>query len=112
MAQQDTDLSSSLKEFEVHLNWLKVTTAPFLHASRTPSQVLPLFKDQVPWISTSVTIFRIGHPYKGHSGVLKNVLHGQPTDSGLRIEMQLTYLDPSKPFPLIIVDYGNVIETM
>ncbi|CAA7270364.1 unnamed protein product [Cyclocybe aegerita] len=112
MAQQDTDLSSSLKEFEVHQNWLKVTTAPFLYASRAPSQVLPLFKDQVPWISTSVTIFRIGHPYKGHSGVVKNVLRSQPTDSGLRIEMQLTYLDPSKPFPLIIVDYGDVIETI
>ncbi|CAA7270383.1 unnamed protein product [Cyclocybe aegerita] len=108
----DTDLSSSLKEFEVHWNWLKVTTAPFLYASRAPSQVLPLFKDQVPWIGTSVTIFRIGHPYKGRSGVIKNVLRGQPTDSGLRIKMQLTYLDPSKPFPLIVVDYGNVIETI
>ncbi|CAA7260677.1 unnamed protein product [Cyclocybe aegerita] len=102
--------SSSLKEFKVHMNWLKVTTAPFLLALHAPSQILPLFKDQVPQIGTSVTIFRIGHPYKGHSGVVKNVLCGQPTDSGLRIEMQLTCLDPSKPFPLIIVDYGDVIE--
>jgi len=64
----------------------------------------------VPWISTHVIITKIGSPYKGYRGVVKDVLRCQPTASGLKIVLQLEHLDPSSPFKTIVIDYDDVVE--
>ena len=42
---------------------------------------------------------------------MRDVLRGQDTASGLKIEMKLVHLDPSKPFQTIVIDYDHVVET-
>jgi hypothetical protein len=64
----------------------------------------------VPWIGVHVIITKLGSPLKGYVGVVKDVLCGQDTASGLRIFIQLTHLDPSSPFRTAVVDYDDVVE--
>jgi hypothetical protein len=88
---------------------------PFLHISTSPSSTAdnPLSKaDCVPWIGTHVIITKHGNALKGYVGVVKDVLPGQDTDSGLKIAIQLTRLDPSAPFRTTVVDYDDVVEQM
>jgi hypothetical protein len=89
-----------------------LTAVPFFHTSSTLLKVDDsLFKaDRVPWIGTNVIITKLGHPNKGHVGVVKDVLCGQETASGLRISIQLAHFDPSAPFRTIIVNYDDVVE--
>lgn len=68
--------------------------------------------DRVPWIGTRVVITKLGNPFKGRTGVVKDVLCGQETASGLKIGLQLEYLDPSSPFKSMVVDYDDVVEKM
>lgn len=64
----------------------------------------------MPWIGVHVIITKLGSPLKGYVGVVKDVLCGQDTASGLRIFIQLTHLDPSSPFRTAVVDYDDVVE--
>ena len=64
----------------------------------------------MPWIGTNVIITKPGSPIKGYVGVVKDVLRGQDTASGLKIDIQLVHLDPSSPFRRTIVDYDDVVE--
>jgi hypothetical protein len=64
----------------------------------------------VPWIGTQVIITKFGNALKGYEGVVKDVLRGQRTASGLKVVIQLTRLNPSSPFPTIVVDYDDVVE--
>ena len=66
--------------------------------------------DTVPWISTNVIITKLGSPFKGYAGVVKDVVCGQDTATGLKIVVQLTHLDPSSPFRTTVVDYDDVVE--
>ena len=102
-----------LQRYEFHVNWVKLTTTPFLHTSTTTKADDSLSKaDRVPWLSTHVIITKVGSPYhdKGYIGVVKDVLRGQDTLSGLKIGLQLVHLDPSAPFRTIVVDYDDVVE--
>jgi hypothetical protein len=47
---------------------------------------------------------------KGYPGIIKDVLCNQPTQSGLRVEVQITSLDSTAPFRRIILDYDLVVE--
>jgi hypothetical protein len=90
---------------------LKLTTVPFLHTSSTLKADDSLFKaDRVPWIDTLVIITKIGDPFKGYTGVVKDVLCGQDTASGLKIVLQLEYVGFSTTFKKIVVDYDSVVE--
>ena len=64
----------------------------------------------MPWISTNVIITKLGSPFKGYMGVVKDVLRGQDTASGLKIVIQLAHLNPSAPFQTTVVDYDDVVE--
>jgi hypothetical protein len=64
----------------------------------------------VPWLDTSVIITKLGSPFKGYVGVVKDVLPGQDTASGLKIAIQLVHLDPSAPFRRTVVDYDDIVE--
>ena len=64
----------------------------------------------MPWINTYVIITKLGSPHKGYVGVVKDVLRGQNTASGLKIAIQLAHLDPSAPFKTVIFDYDDVVE--
>ena len=88
-----------------------MTTVPFFHTSSTLKGGDFLFKaDRVPWIGTNVIITKPGSPIKGYVGVVKDVLRGQDTASGLKIDIQLAHLNPSSPFQRTIVDYDDVVE--
>ena len=101
----------ALQRREFHVNWLKLTTVPFFHPSSTLKTDDSLSKaDRVPWIGTNVIITKLGSPIKGYVGVVKDVLRGQDTASGLKIDIQLAHLDPSSPFRRTIVDYDDVVE--
>ena len=64
----------------------------------------------MPWLGTQVIISKVGNPYKGYIGVVKDVLCGQDTASGLKIYLQLERLEASSPFKKIIMDYDDVVE--
>ena len=66
----------------------------------------------MPWIGTHVIITKHGSALKEYAGVVKNVLCGQVTASGLKIAIQLTHLDPLSPFWTTVVDYDDVVEQM
>jgi hypothetical protein len=100
-----------LQRYEFHVNSLKLTTVPFFHTSSTlKADVTSSKADRVPWIGTHVIITTLGSPIKGYVGVVKDVLCGQDTASGLKIDIQLTHLNPSSPFQRTIVDYDDVVE--
>ena len=88
-----------------------MTTVPFFHTLSTLKADDSLSKaDKVPWIGINVIITKLGSPMKGYVGVVKDVLRGQNTASGLKIDIQLAHLDPSSPFRRMIVDYDDVVE--
>ena len=64
----------------------------------------------MPWIGTHVIITKLQNALKGYVGVVKDVLRGQDTASGLKVTIQLTRLDPSSPFRTIVVDYDDIVE--
>ena len=64
----------------------------------------------MPWINTYVIITKLRSPHKGYVGIVKDVLCGQDTASGLKIAIQLVHLDPSAPFKTVIFDYDDVVE--
>jgi len=100
-----------LQQYDCHVNWLKLTAVPFLHASSTSNANDSLSKaDRVPWIGTRVLIAKVGNPLKGYYGDVKDVLPGQNTNSGLKISLQLTHLNSSSPFKPMVVDYDDVVE--
>ena len=49
-------------------------------------------------------------PFKGYYGVVKDVLRGQDTASGLKIVLQLELVGFSTTFRKIVVDYDSVVE--
>src|SRR6202021_470935 len=50
---------------------------------------------------------KLGNPLKGYVGVIKDVLRGQDTVSGLKVVVQLVHLNPSSPFKTTVVDYAK-----
>jgi len=82
-----TALTNFSQKFEIHVNWLKVTTPEVLHApppSNPDDEGLSLARsNQVPWLSQAVLVSKVNHPFKGHQAVVKGVLYGQDTLSGL-----------------------------
>ena len=100
-----------LQWHEFHVNWLKLMTVLFLHTSSILKADDSLSKaDSVPWISTHVIITKLGSPFKGYIGVVKDVLPGQDTASGLKIVLQLEHLTLPSPFKTITIDYDDVVE--
>jgi hypothetical protein len=81
---------------------------PFLHASSELITSDFLFKtDSVPWIGTNDIITKQGNLFKGYVGIVKNVICGQDTASGLKVVVQLTY---SNPLAITVIDYDDVVE--
>jgi hypothetical protein len=89
-----------------------LTDVPYFHPSSPLKKADDCLSkaDRVPWIGTHVIITKVGHPLKGCSGVVKDVLPGQDTASGLKIFVQLTHYNPSAPYMSIHVDYDDVVE--
>ena len=90
-----------------------MTTVPFLHRSLITKADDSLSKgDCVPWIGTVVIITKIGDPFKEYTGVVKDILCGQDTASGLKIVLQLECAGFSTTFKKMIADYDDVVEKM
>ena len=89
---------------------MKSNAVPFLHSSILKANDSLSKADSVPWIGTKVIIMKHGSPLKGYVAIVKDVLRGQDTLSGLRTFVQLLHLDPSAPFKTAIVDYDDVVK--
>jgi hypothetical protein len=88
---------------------LKHANVPFVFGLHpTPADAIPC-TERPPWIDVEIVITR-GHAMKGYPGVVKDVICNQRTPSGLKVVVQITSLDPSAPFRIIIVDYDMVVE--
>jgi hypothetical protein len=88
---------------------LKSTTVPFFHTAPSSKDDDPK-ADRVPWLGTYVIITKRGSPLKGYQGIVKDVLRGHDTASGLKIVIQLVHLDPSAPFKNAVLDFDDVVE--
>ena len=82
---------------------------PFLHSSILKANDLLSKADSIPWIGTKIIITKHGS-LKGYVAIVKDVICGQDTLSGLKTFVQLLHLDPSAPFKTAIVDYDDVVE--
>lgn len=50
------------------------------------------------------------HQMKGHQAIIKDVLCGQKTQSGIQVVIQYTNFDPANPIRKETIDYDNVIH--
>jgi hypothetical protein len=66
----------------------------------------------VPWVGTAVLVAKVKHPLKGYRGLVKNVLCGQETTSGLQVKVQLSHLDPAAPFKTMVFAYDDLVEAV
>jgi hypothetical protein len=71
-----------------------------------------MLSDWVSWIGTTILIPKVKHLLKGYQGLIKNILCGQETLSGLQVEVQLSHLDPTAPFKTMVFDYDDVVEAV
>jgi hypothetical protein len=84
---------------------VKVTSAPFLHASGPSIGRDHLSRrDWTPWIGTEVIITKPGDPFKGVQGIVKDV-------RGPNVEMQISRHNPSNPYQKLVVNYNDIVTT-
>jgi ribosomal protein L24 len=104
-----TALGSCSLQIEAHINLLKHAVVPHVLGTHPrPSNAIPL-SERLPWINTAVFVSG-RHSMRTYPGIVKNVLTGQQTASGLKLQIQPTHMDPNLPFRLITLDYDNVVE--
>jgi len=102
-------LYSCSPQIEVHVNLLKHAAVPrVLGTHPHPSNAIP-GSERIPWINTAVIITG-RHSMRTYPGIVKSVLTGQQTPSGLKLQIQATHIDPNAPFRLLTLDYDNVVE--
>ncbi|PPQ74375.1 hypothetical protein CVT24_000864 [Panaeolus cyanescens] len=128
------DNNNALKlitEYDVHANSVKVSMSPFYQevfasggipittdSNKGKTQTGPQAKlsprhkhvTREAWYHRHVIISKTKNPWKGHKGIVKNVVTGQQTSSGMKIEIELATFDPSHPFKRVTVDYDDILE--
>jgi hypothetical protein len=104
-----TALDSCSRQIEAHVNLLKHAVVPqVLGTHPHPSNAIPR-SEWIPWINTAVIVTG-RHSMRTYSGIVKNVLTGQQTPSGLKVQVQPTCIDSNMPFRLLTLDYDNIVE--
>jgi len=104
-----TALDSCSPQIEAHVNLLKHAVVPHVLGTHPhPSNAIPR-SERIPWINTDVIVTG-RHSMRTYPGIVKSVLTGQQTPSGLKLQIQPTYVDPNTPFRLLTLDYDNVVE--
>jgi hypothetical protein len=101
-------------------NCLKIADAPNRLAPPKTTQALQIVtSNRHPWCGRHVIV--IHGSYRSKPGVVKNVLYGQPTASGYKVEVQLTGYkvevqltgyDPSAPYSMLLLDYDDVVDEL
>lgn len=93
----------------MHVNVLKHTTVPHVFGTQIhPSVAIPR-SERPPWLGTNVIITG-RHALRTRPAIIKDVLCNQPTESGLKVVIEITSLDPNAPFPRLVLDYDSVLE--
>lgn len=77
---------------------MTVTTAPMFLSSISACDNITAKQDKLAWLGISVLIARGGHGSKGLHGIVKDVLLGQKTSSGLQLVIEFEHYSPSTPF--------------
>ena len=100
---------SRFPQIETHVNLLKHTDVPHVLGTHPhPSDPIPQ-AGRIPWINTDVIITG-RHLLRTYPAIVKDVLCGQETPSGLKLVVQLTRLDSNAPFRDVTLDYDDVVE--
>jgi len=96
-------------QIETHVNLLKHAVVPHVLGTHPHlSNAIPR-SERIPWINTAVIVTG-RHSMRTYPGIVKDVLPGQQTPSGLKIQIEPTCVDPNRPFTLLTLDYDNVVE--
>jgi hypothetical protein len=101
-------LDSCSPQIEVHVNLLKHADVPHVLGTHPHPLDIPR-SERIPWINTPVIVTG-RHAMRTYPCIVKTVLTGQKTPSGLKLQIQPTHLDPNAPFRLLTLDYDNVVE--
>ena len=67
---------------------MTVTTAPMFLSSISACDNITAKHDKLPWLGILVLIARGGHGSKGLCSIVKDVLLGQKTSSGLQLVIE------------------------
>ena len=67
-------------------------------------------QDSIPWLGVEVLVIKPGHQRKEHPAVVLNVLPGQSTGSGLKVEVRYLNYDPNAPYHRATFDYDDLVE--
>jgi hypothetical protein len=71
--------------------------------SQSSGSKVQIPKDKNPWAGLLVVISQAGHPWKGYTGIVQDVLYGQATSSGMSIGIQLTRFNPTAPYEMVLI---------
>lgn len=83
----------------------------FLHAQTEAHSVEPLpKKTSVPWRGVKVIITKLRDELKDRGAVVMDVLAGQSTASGLKIDVGLASFDPTHPYQRVVFDHEDIVE--
>lgn len=67
--------------------------------------------DRHPWLGLDLTVARVRNPWKGHRGIVKDVLPlvSKKNGDAMNLVLQLLRYDPAAPFREITVELRDVV---
>lgn len=65
---------------------------------------------RTPWLDVSATITLKGHPLRNYPAIVKDVLIGQDTDSGLQLVLEIMTYNAAHPRRIQKMDYEYVVD--
>ena len=94
------------------MNSARITELPVPRPIPRPASEEPGLsqRDSIPWLGVNVLVIKRGHQRKGQPAVVLNVLPGQSTGSGLKVEVRYLNYDPSAPYHRATFDYDDLVE--
>ena len=95
---------------EIHVNSLRIITPEHQLGKVKTDDSIRIPPSAVPWIGLKAIVCGRGHPLKGQTVVVEDVMINQPTPSGLRVKVQVANYAPSNPFQMHILDYDAIVE--
>ncbi|KAF9037188.1 hypothetical protein BJ165DRAFT_1532571 [Panaeolus papilionaceus] len=90
---------------EAHVNWIGLSSTPFVSSTYRSSGPSVIPKDHLPWVGLRVLIVKTAH--KGRHGTIQNWF-SRGDDYGLVVRLE--EYNPNAPFHDLTLGYGDVVE--
>lgn len=95
----------------VHANTVRLAPTPLILKGQDEDQRQKVPSGgRVPWVGELVINNNVQHEMKGRKAVVKDVICGHDTESGLKVTIQYTDFIPSRPNHTETIDYDHVIH--